>query len=152
MVGVGATPYTSVSTGANTYWLTATVVFKSGGSGLAQLAASRDVAGALPTRSGSTARGALDKPPHHGSRVRVRHHAKLRCSHGASPQAKRRCRSLRTAAGIATHARWRFVYEALVKDLSPGLFCRSGLRRIAGLVGLSGGWFAWSSGTQHRRT
>ena len=52
--------------------------------------------------------------------------------------------SERRAAAITKRAKRRFVYLALLKNLTPGLFCHHGFGALKGVENLSSGWFAWS--------
>jgi len=160
-VAAGATPNAGVGTGANTYWLVATIVFKSAAANTQQ---SSQVAHALDLatiRSPAAGSGAGDvavaasrtgsvtaTDSRHRPRRTVHARQNTACSHVAGHAARRACVSLHRAAAVTRQAKWRFVYEALVKELSPGLFCphRAG-QGLKGLVGLAGGWFAWSTHT-----
>jgi hypothetical protein len=49
------------------------------------------------------------------------------------------------AAAVARHDRHRWVYEALLKGLSPALLCHHwNGRSLRGLTGLSAAWYAFS--------
>jgi hypothetical protein len=131
VVGAGATPNASVGTGANTYWLMATIVFKPAAAPLASL--DRPLAGHSAAASSSRRRGSPKR-------------SRTLCAHHSSRGVGRACRSLRRATAITRRAKWRFVYDALLMHLSASLFCpHRGTQTLARLVGLSGGWFAYGS-------
>jgi hypothetical protein len=51
--------------------------------------------------------------------------------------------SFTAASAVTRRDRWRFVYEALLENLSPALLCHhSRTRSVQGLLGLSAGWYA----------
>jgi hypothetical protein len=156
IVGAGATPNAGVATGAGTYWLMSTVVFKadSGGGTTAQairasagpqrslrLAAIAPISSVSVASAPSAARSA-------GTGIaRVRTMAPpARCGrHTRVAAARRACQSLHRAAVVARQDRHRWVYEALLKGLSPALLCHHwNGRSLRGLTGLSAAWYAFS--------
>jgi hypothetical protein len=69
--------------------------------------------------------------------------AALGCAAAGTHGADAACRSVRRAAAVTRRDRWRFVYEALLENLSPALLCHhSRTRSVQGLLGLSAGWYA----------
>jgi hypothetical protein len=117
-VGSGATPNATAGTGAKTVWLMATIVLKSGTPPLA--AAANAVRFQLATRVGA------------GTGI-------------VAPGRANRLSSLRRAALIAASDSSRFIYEALLKHLPPGLFChhRKGTWTVGAVANLTPGWPAW---------
>ena len=165
IAGAGASPNASVGTGANTYWLAATIVFKSaaGSQALANFATglSAPATGArAPTALTDTIRAVrrheiatktavdrrLGRAPsrHHGGRKhRVRAREFAACAKVSPAAARRSCVSLHRAAAISKRDKRQFIYQALLRNLSPGLFCRHiGAQTLKGIVSLSSGWFA----------
>jgi hypothetical protein len=163
----GATPNAGVATGANTVWLMATVVLKSGGAANALVAGSlagtagvaAGTAGAAAAPTVSTASPAVSAHIAHrglvGSRAAqtrrrrmTRHHRRsakprtgvVRCTGHRAARHSRACISLRRAARITAAARSEFIYSALLLHLPKSLFCYHGraLRTQAD-------WTAWFS-------
>jgi hypothetical protein len=139
----GATPNASAGTGASTTWLMATVALKSSG-GAAGAAAFAQTAGAAQTSGATQAIGATSTSGA-VSAVLVAHDVlKPATRHGACVKqrhAHRRgsaCASVRRAAKITAQARARFIFDALLKNLSNNLFCYHGRS-----AQLRGGWTAW---------
>ena len=66
------------------------------------------------------------------------------CAKKSGAKARRSCVSEHRAAAITKRAKRRFVYLALLKNLTPGLFCHHGFGALKGVENLSSGWFAWS--------
>ena len=161
----GATPAATGTTGAKTDWLMATIVFKSaaGSQALANFATglSAPATGArAPTALTDTIRAVrrheiatktavdrrLGRAPsrHHGGRKhRVRAREFAACAKVSPAAARRSCVSLHRAAAISKRDKRQFIYQALLRNLSPGLFCRHiGAQTLKGIVSLSSGWFA----------
>lgn len=149
----GSTPAASVTTGARTVWLTGVIVFTagSGSQATASLAGGLSIVRALRP-SGAAARPASARPPshrtrgHHGTRShRAAGRTIAACAKVSSAKARRSCVSLHRAAAISKRDRQRFVHDALLKHLSPSLFChRFAAQTLKGIANLSSGWFAWS--------
>ncbi len=66
------------------------------------------------------------------------------CAQKSGAKARRSCVSEHRAAAITKRAKRRFVYLALLKNLTPGLFCHHGFGALKNVENLSSGWFAWS--------
>jgi hypothetical protein len=117
-VGSGQTPNATAGTGAKTVWLMATIVLKSGTAPLG--AAANAVRFQLAPRVGA------------GAGIVV------------APGRANRLSSVRRAALIAASDSSRFVYEALLKHLPPGLLChRKGTGTVGAVASLTPGWPAW---------
>jgi hypothetical protein len=193
VLGAGATPAASVSTGASTYWQMATLVLKGGsgagamaaqlqssaqqlapaGGSAAQAAASPRVGataaasaqvgamaaaaspqvGAMAAASSRARATAAASRPVGGRRLRSRAarwarriaSVRSRRAYACVTHADRRsryCRSLRRAAAITKVDRWRFIYHALLKGLSPSLLCHHIGQEITGIASLSSRWYA----------
>ncbi len=168
VVAAGATPNAGVSTGKNTIWLMSTVVFKagSGTSQTSQSMSSQSEAAPLFVSNGAAQVGAGARTAHSrratgihgrggtasahtGSRRSVTTHGadgRVRCGRRhLSARARQACRSLDRAAALAKRDRHRWVYDALLKNLSTKLLCRHWYgKSLRGLTGLSAGWYAYS--------
>jgi hypothetical protein len=155
VVGAGATPSASVRTGASTYWLMSTLVFKNATAGqTAQIsqalkAGGRSLLGttrANPTTAVAPITAAtftsavstqVASPPHAAVKRRVS------CGRGLGSAVSRpACASLRRAAAITKRDRHRWIYEALLQHLSTSLLCHWDTRTLRGALGLSAGWYA----------
>lgn len=149
IVSPGATPSASVTTGANTYWLMSTVVLKN-----ATAAQTAQIAQAL-SNSGPAARIRRGAVRGTATPVSITAQAagpsrgtakRLRCGgRHVSARERRACASLRHAAAVARRARRHWIYEALLKNLSPKLLCHHwDGKTLRGLQGLAAGWYAAS--------
>jgi hypothetical protein len=152
IVSAGATPNASVTTGANTYWLMSTVVLKNATAGqtaqvsqalLSQALLSQGPAARIRRGAGhgtvTAAVGALRTAGHRHVAI-----APLHCgARHLSARARRACASLRHAAAVAKRDRRHWIYEALLKNLSPKLLCHHwDGHTLRGLQGLAAGWYA----------
>ena len=144
VVGSGATPNASVTTGASTYWLMSTVVLKAATTGqTAQVMRALKTAGhstlraGLPSVAGSSGAAARvgTVAPRHMAARRVRCGRVMAASHRA-------CASLRHAAAVARRDRRHWIYEALIQHLSTSLLCHWNGRTLRGALGLAAGWYA----------
>ncbi len=166
VVPAGATPNAGVASGASTYWLMATIVFKggSGATGAAQatgalvqtagtapqstsVAHVRRAGGLLLAVAGAAAsQTATPVSLHRRLLTGNVSAAPVRCSdRHLGARARQACRSLRRAAALAKRDRHRWVYEALLKGVSNKLLCRHWAgKSLRGLVGLAAGWYAYS--------
>jgi hypothetical protein len=152
-VGAGATPNASVVTGASTYWLMSTLVFKNATSGqTAQIARALKAggAGALAARGPTTtvvapvtAKPSTGTGPTHVASPRHTAVRNVHCGRGYGMAVSRvACASLRHAAAIAKHDRRHWIYEALLQHLSTNLLCHWNGRPLRGALGLAAGWYA----------
>jgi hypothetical protein len=143
LVGAGATPNASVTTGASTYWLMSTLVFRNASAGqTAQVMLALKAAG-----HGSSATASLATPSQTARPIQVaspRHvePRPVRCgSHHLSAAASRACASLRHAAAVAKRARHKWIYEALLHNLSTSLLCHWNGTSLRDALGLAAGWY-----------
>jgi hypothetical protein len=151
-VAAGAAPNASVTTGASTYWLMSTVVFKAASvSQTAQIsqALSQSVSLArttttTPQSTGSSPRtAALRRGPSSRAASPRRIVKPVRCGRGQMTAATRRaCASLRHAAAVAKRDRRHWIYEALVQHLNVQLLCHWNGGTLRDALGLSAGWYA----------
>ncbi len=95
----------------------------------------------IPTAKASAAHARA-----HRAGARHRRHATAfpACTKKSGAKARRSCISEHRAAAVTRRAKARFVYLALLKDLTPGLFCHHGFGALKNVENLSSGWFAWS--------
>jgi hypothetical protein len=144
VVGSGATPSASVTTGASTYWLMSTLVLKSATSAQTaqivqalEIPAHSTLGAGLTSVAGTSTLVTSARTALHGHAV-----AKpVRC--GRTIVASRRaCASLRHAAAVAKRARHHWIYEALLQHLSTNLLCHWNGRTLRGALGLAAGWYA----------
>ena len=161
VVGAGAKPNASVTTGANTYWLMSTVVLKNASaSQLAQVSqalrrsavtGSSGSTGSTGSTGSSGSTGSAAATPALGTASVLRspaaRHSALkpvRCgAHHLSAAGRRACASERHAAAVAKRGRRHWIYDALLKNLSTKLLCPHwDGKSLRGLEGLAAGWYA----------
>ncbi|HEX3975509.1 MAG TPA: fibronectin type III domain-containing protein [Solirubrobacteraceae bacterium] len=144
VVGAGAAPNASVTTGASTYWLMSTVVLKTAMAGqTAQVSRALKAAGHSPLTAGlpSAPSASSEVAP---ATVATRQHAAsrpVRCGHTIAAS-RRACASLRHAAAVAKRDRRHWIYEALLQHLSTNLLCHWNGKTLRGALGLAAGWYA----------
>ncbi len=146
VVGSGATPNASVTTGAKTYWLMSTVVLKNATTGqTAQVRRALRAVGHSPVAAGlsSSVVGSSDVTPARLATPRLAAGKPVRCRTGRVTAAGRRaCASLRHAAAVAKRDRRHWIYEALLQHLSVNLLCHWNGKSLRGALGLAAGWYA----------
>jgi hypothetical protein len=144
VVGSGATPNASVTTGASTYWLMSTVVLKS-----ATVGQTAQVIRALKTAGHSTLSAVLPSAtgistglaPVRTAALRRAAAQRVRCGR-VTVASRSACASLRHAAAVAKRDRRHWIYEALLQHLSTSLLCHWNGRTLRGALGLAAGWYA----------
>jgi hypothetical protein len=141
VVSPGATPNASVTTGANTYWLMSTVVFKN-------VSASQTAAISQALRSNSllhtagTSTAATTATTLHPAARRAALKP-VRCDKAHLSSASRRaCASLHHAASVAKRDRRHWIYEALLSHIPTTLLCHWNGKTLRGALGLAAGWYA----------
>jgi Domain of unknown function (DUF1929)/Fibronectin type III domain len=148
----GATPNASVSTGAKTVWLMATVVLKAASASSmfsdARVAAP-SVLDAASSAAGSGSVFVDAQPPTISADSVGKRWPGVRCSRGEASLHRSACASLRRAGRITAKARARFIDLALLKHLPSNLFCFHGRA-----LRLGGSWASWfrPAVTQGRRS